>query len=184
MPIKLESLTDYQESLYDTLPHGTTWPPINEDSNIRTFVDSVGYDTRLVALDAVEMLESSFPSSSAYIEDWERVLGLHTVVSGVFFRVDENKVDDKINNIISLSKLPTDISTRVGQVLTYFQSDGYNNEAFYQTLAILFNLTITIEQTVVFEFTINILTGSLEDIDYFTLLANYYKPVYTKLIIN
>jgi len=185
MTCKLQSLTEYQEALYKALPDGTTWPPVEEDSNIKTLVDSIGYSTRLVGLDSCDMLEASFPSSSGYVEDWERVLDLPKEdLSGVFFRVEESRVEDSLGTIITTSILPTSIDVRVAQVLTFFQNDGYNNVAFYESLAELFDLTIAVTTTAAFEVDINILTGAAENVTFFTLLANFYKPAYVKITIS
>ena len=185
MTIKVPSTSEYQYTLYKTLPKGVIWPPATEESNVKTLSDSIAYNTRLVAVEAVNMLTSSFPSASAYIEDWERVFDLpKESLSASYFTATSGQAGDSLGTIYVTAELPTDINVRVAQVLSFFQNTGLNNDAFYESLAQIFGLTITITTTSAFEVSINILTGTDEGKTYFTQLANFFRPVYVRLTIT
>jgi hypothetical protein len=181
----IKSNSEFQQTLYKILPEGFIWPSFREDSTIRTIVDSIAYNVREQELDSCEMLDSSFPDSSNYIGDWERVLDLpKSKFEELTFNVGDNNVGESLGKLIVSASLPSDINIRVSQVLSFFNSSSYNNEQTYIDMGEIFNIVVDSVITVSpFNVELTISSGDPENIEAFEGLANFFKPCFTDFVL-
>lgn len=178
---------EFYGALHGELPTGTIWPGSADEATVNTLIENLAFATKEVDDDATDEFEDVFPDvSTNYLDDWERVLGLpKSYVDIVLFVCDVNVADDPLGVTTAITPTPTTDDERRNLVLSMLNNDPLNNAAFYETLAGVFGLTVTVTTgTTPLVWSILVTAGPPAKVAIFTAMVNFFKPAHTKVTVT
>lgn len=178
---------EFYSALHGELPTGLVWPGSADEAVVNTLIENFAFAAKEVDDDATTEFDDVFPDvTTNYLDDWERVLGLpKSYTTIVLFTCDVNVADDPLGVTTVATPTPTTDDERRNLILSLLNNDPLNNAAFYETLAGVFGLTVTVTTGVTpLEWSILVTGGPPAKVDIYTAMVNFYKPAHTQVTVT
>lgn len=182
----MPSVDQFYEAIHQFLPKGRIWPAASETANINTLVETIAFACKELDDDATDEFDDILPDNTVnYLDDWERVLQLpksYTVFTG--FIAGIAKAGDPLGTSVTSTPTPTTDDERRDVILAMLDNDPLNNAAFYEKLASIFGMTVTVSTGLTaldWSITVTADPGGKQPL--FEAMAQFFKPAHTRLTI-
>jgi len=110
-------------AIYRLLPSGQAWPPEEEDSDLRKLIFGIARTAEAFLIDLDDIMKQYYPGNiGIFLEDWEEVLGLTSIVI----------------------ELQLTYEARVNVVKAMFNVSEYSTGEFLEVIAAIFGYDITV----------------------------------------
>lgn len=183
----MPSEQQFYEALHAFLPKGQIWPSPEASSNVNTLIENVAFSMKEIDDDASAEFDDIFPdTSNSYLADWERVLKLPKSFYALTpFIAGTNTAGDPLGTTAVTTPTPTTDDERRNIILAMLDNNPLNNAAFYEDLAALFGMSVTISTGVsALQWQIIVTADPGGKVDLFTAYTNFFKPAHTEVTIS